>query len=181
MHIDKAQKYLLSLFAAALIAVVIPHPQCHAEEKGSWGDLRETVTLRVENPFDGSKFYNNPVFDGTGKQVGMHNYTIDKEGNILDDSYQRWSGKVTGEGVYINYRSDNYRNGTKIIVGKDGKSTTYWWDAVAGTYTRKDPTGGKYSKMTFNKEVAAAQRRFDIESGLIDLKTVYGIDSTRNR
>jgi len=145
------------------------------------GGMRETVTLRLENPRDGSKFYNNPVYDEAGTQVGMHNYTVDAAGNILDDSYQRWNGKITGEGVYINYRSDRYRNGTKIIVGKDGKSTTYWWDAAARGYTTVNPTGGRYSKMHLNKEVAAQQRRFDIESGLIDLKTVYGIDATSTR
>lgn len=178
MNIDKAQK---KLFFLACSIVFISFSQCIAEERGVSGGLRETVTLQIENSYDGSKFYNNPVFDGTGRQVGMHNYTVDKEGNILDDSYQRWNGKVTGEGVYINYRSDNYRSGTKIIVGKDGKSTTYWWDAAAGKYTRKNPTGGKYSKMMYNKDVAAEQRRFDTESGIIDLKTVYGIDDVAGK
>jgi hypothetical protein len=190
----KRQYFLAACMCGCVVCGVCAcaAPEGQAEEQGRLSaavgsnggpqnGMTETVALQLNNPHDGSKFYNNPVYDAAGRQVGMHNYTLDTEGNILDDSYQRWNGKITGEGVYVNYRSDKYRNGTKIIVGKDGKSTTFWWDRAAKDYTDKNPTGGKYSAMRFDKAAAREQRDFDVRSGIIDLRTVYGVDAAKRR
>ncbi|HRZ87371.1 MAG TPA: hypothetical protein P5287_06100 [bacterium] len=139
------------------------------------GGMRETVHLYMTHPADGSRSYSNPVYDEAGGQAGMHNYTLGAGGEVLDESFQRMvNGRLTGEGIYIDYRSDGFRDGMKTVVEKGGRSAVYWWDAAAKAYTEKDPTAGKYGRLQYRGETAREQRAFDLQSGVIDLRSVYG-------